>query len=150
MLAARLLLEMPERPTAILCFSDVIAYGVVQEANALGFAVPDDLSVVGFDDNPLAQRMRPALTTVRQDVAAKGHAAAAALTAAIERSRTGSGRRARHVLLPTELIIRDSTAKPSSRMNPLPSASSGGAWRQSRSGSRGDAEDDAEGDGLYI
>ena len=105
---------MPERPTAILCFSDVIAYGVVQEANALGLAVPGDLSVVGFDDNPLAQRMRPALTTVRQDVAAKGQAAAAALTAAIQRSRTGSGGRARNVLLPTELIIRDSTAKPSS------------------------------------
>ena len=113
--AARLLLELPERPTAILCFSDVIAYGVVQEANALGLTVPDDLSVVGFDDNPLAQRMRPKLTTVRQDVAAKGQAAAAALTAAIQRSRTGAGRRARDVLLPTELIIRDSTAEPSSK-----------------------------------
>jgi DNA-binding LacI/PurR family transcriptional regulator len=113
--SARLLLEMPERPTAILCFSDVIAYAVVQEAIVLGLAVPDDLSVVGFDDNPLAQRMRPALTTVRQDVAAKGQAAAAALTAAIQRSRTGSGGRTRNVLLPTELIIRDSTAKPSSR-----------------------------------
>ncbi len=112
--AARLLLETPERPTAILCFSDVIAYGVVQEAIVLGLAVPDDLSVVGFDDNPLAQRMRPSLTTVRQDVAAKGHAAAAALTAAIERTRTGAGPRVRNVLLPTELIIRDSTAEPSS------------------------------------
>jgi DNA-binding LacI/PurR family transcriptional regulator len=55
--------------------------------------------------------MRPALTTVRQDIAAKGHAAAAALTAAIERARTGATARTRHVLLPTELIVRDSTAK---------------------------------------
>jgi DNA-binding LacI/PurR family transcriptional regulator len=112
--SARLLLEVADRPTAILCFSDVIAYGVVHTASSLGLSVPDDLSVVGFDDNPLAKRMRPALTTVRQDVAAKGHAAAAALTAAIARSRSGAttGARARHVLLPTELIVRDSTAKP--------------------------------------
>jgi DNA-binding LacI/PurR family transcriptional regulator len=110
--AAQMLLKMDERPTAILCFSDVIAYGVVQAAHALDLGVPDDLSVVGFDDNPLAKRMRPALTTVRQDVAAKGHASAAALTAAIARSRTGATTRVRHVLLPTELIIRDSTAKP--------------------------------------
>ena len=84
----------------------------MQAANALGLSVPEDLSVVGFDDNPLAKRMRPALTTVRQDVAAKGHASAAALTAAIARSRNGTAGRIRHVLLPTELIIRDSTAKP--------------------------------------
>jgi DNA-binding LacI/PurR family transcriptional regulator len=110
--AAGILLDGPDRPTAILCYSDVVAYGVVQAAHARGLEVPDDLSVVGFDDNPLAQRMRPALTTVRQDVAAKGHAAAAALTAAITRGRNGMATRVRHVLLPTELVIRDSTAKP--------------------------------------
>ncbi len=110
--AAELLLDQVEPPTAILCFSDVVAYGVVQTAQARGLTVPDDLSVVGFDDNPLAKRMRPALTTVRQDVAAKGHAAAAALTAAIARGRAGTAARVRHVLLPTVLIVRDSTAKP--------------------------------------
>ncbi len=109
--AAQVLLDLPDRPTGILCFSDVIAYGVVQAALARGLAVPGDLSVVGFDDSPLAKRMRPALTTVRQDVAAKGHAAAAALTAAIGRSRNGSTKRVRNVLLPTELIVRDSTAR---------------------------------------
>ncbi len=110
--AARILLNSHDRPTAILCFSDAIAYGVVHAAQALGLDVPEDLSVVGFDDNPLAQRMRPALTTVRQDIAAKGRAAAVALTAVIERSRTGAKTRSHHVLLPTELVIRDSTAKP--------------------------------------
>lgn len=110
--AGRVLLDRPDRPTAVLCFSDVIAYEVVQAANALGLAVPHDLSVVGFDDNPLAQRMRPPLTTVRQDVAAKGRAAAAALTAAIDRSRTGAEAEVRHVLLPTELVVRLSTAGP--------------------------------------
>jgi DNA-binding LacI/PurR family transcriptional regulator len=75
--------------------------------------VPEDLSVVGFDDNPLARRVRPALTTVRQDVRAKGQAATAALTAAIEASRSGKkSPRAKRVLLPTELVVRDSTAPP--------------------------------------
>jgi len=76
----------------------------------LGIGVPGELSVVGFDDNPLAAQVRPGLTTVRQDVAAKGRAAAAALTAAIERARTGATAPAGgHVLLPTELVIRESS-----------------------------------------
>jgi DNA-binding LacI/PurR family transcriptional regulator len=107
--AARLLLQGAQRPTGILCFSDATAYGVVQGAVALGLDVPRDLSVVGFDDNPLAQRMHPPLTTVRQDVAEKGRAAAAALVAAIERSKAGTNGRVRHLVLPTELIVRAST-----------------------------------------
>ena len=87
--AVRDLLERPDRPTAVLCFSDVMAYRVVRTAEELGLRVPEDLSVVGFDDSPLARRMRPALTTVRQDVGGKGRAATAALTAAIEAARTG-------------------------------------------------------------
>ena len=109
---ARLLLDGPDRPTAVLCFSDAIAYGVIQAAGELGIRVPEDLSVVGFDDNPLAIRIRPALTTVAQDVKAKGRAAAAALTLAIEHARTGTVGEVDHVLLPTELIIRDSTRPP--------------------------------------
>ena len=107
------LLERPDRPTAVLCFSDVMAYRVVRTAEELGLRVPEDLSVVGFDDSPLARRMRPALTTVRQDVAGKGREATTALTAAIEAARTGkkSGR-AKRVVLPTELVVRDSTAPP--------------------------------------
>ena len=86
--------------------------GVLQAADEFGLVVPRDLSVVGFDDNPLAQRVEPPLTTVRQDVAAKGREAAAALTAAIERARAGTTAPARHVLLPTELVVRKSTAQP--------------------------------------
>jgi DNA-binding LacI/PurR family transcriptional regulator len=113
--SARLLLDTDDPPTAVLCFSDAIAYGVVRTAEDLGLRVPADLSVVGFDDNPIAGRMRPALTTARQDVVAKGRAAAAALTAAIERDRSGATGRARHVRLPTELVLRDSTAAPPTR-----------------------------------
>jgi DNA-binding LacI/PurR family transcriptional regulator len=107
--AGRLLLDRDDRPTAILCFSDVMAFWVVRAAEDLGLEVPADLSVVGFDDSPLARRMRPALTTVRQDVAEKGRAAAAALTESIELTQQGKSPRARHVLLPTELVLRAST-----------------------------------------
>ena len=93
--AALLLLAQDDPPTALLCFSDVMANGVVRAAEARGLRVPDDLSVVGFDDSPLAGRMRPALTTVRQPVEEKGHAAAAALTALIERTKVGRGQGSR-------------------------------------------------------
>ncbi len=112
--AAGVLLDLDEPPTAILCFSDVLAYWVVRAAEDRGLTVPRDLSVVGFDDNPLARRMRPALTTVRQDVEAKGRAAAAALIETIETVQAGGTPEARHVLLPTELVVRDSTAPPRS------------------------------------
>jgi DNA-binding LacI/PurR family transcriptional regulator len=107
---ARSLLDTDDRPTAVLCFSDVLALGVLRAAEDLGLAVPNQLSVVGFDDSPLARRVRPRLTTVRQDIAAKGRLAAAALTTAIAAGRTGERTRARHRMLPTELVVRQSTA----------------------------------------
>jgi DNA-binding LacI/PurR family transcriptional regulator len=106
--AARVLLDLPDRPTAVLCFSDAIAAAVLQEAADRGLRVPADLSVVGFDDNPLARRLRPALTTVRQDSRQKGRAAAAALTAVIAAGGSRHGD-ASHVLLPADLVVRDST-----------------------------------------
>ena len=108
--AATTLLVAPDRPTAVLCFSDVLAFGVVEAAAELGLAVPEDLSVVGFDDSPAASRRAPRLTTVRQDVGAKGRAAAQALITAIERARGDRKTRARHLVLPTELVVRQSTA----------------------------------------
>ena len=111
--AARSLLDGDERPTALLCFSDAIAAGAVRAADNLGIDVPGDLSIVGFDDSMLAVRTRPTLTTVRQDVEAKGRIATSVLIARIEQLRTGIGAtEADHVLLPTELVIRDSTARP--------------------------------------
>jgi DNA-binding LacI/PurR family transcriptional regulator len=98
-----------------------MAYRVVRTAEELGLRVPEDLSVVGFDDSPLARRMRPALTTVRQDVAGKGREATAALTAAIEAARTGKKpSRAKRVVLPTELVVRDSTAPPAGSVRARP------------------------------
>lgn len=113
--AGQTMLGLSERPTAILCFSDAMALGVVRAIQDAGLQVPEDISVVGFDDNPVARRAKPALTTVRQDVSAKGRAAAAALTQAIERAKTRPAARARHLMLPTELVVRDSTARPPHR-----------------------------------
>jgi DNA-binding LacI/PurR family transcriptional regulator len=110
--AARTLLLSPDPPTAVLCFSDVLAFGLVAVAAELGLSVPADLSVVGFDDTSAASRRAPRLTTVHQDVGAKGRSAAHALITAIERARTGAKTRARHIVLPTELVVRDSTAPP--------------------------------------
>ena len=108
--AGQALLAQPQRPTAIR-FSDAIAGGVIRAAQHAGLIVPDDVSVVGFDDNPIARRTQPTLTTVRQDVDAKGRAAINALKAAIQRAKNGSTpRRAKHLMLDTELIVRDSTA----------------------------------------
>jgi DNA-binding LacI/PurR family transcriptional regulator len=81
----------------------------VHTAQDLGLRVPQYLSVVGFDDSPVAARVRPALTTVRQDFAEKGRAAAAALTAALSGT---APKRARHRVLPTTLVVRDSSASP--------------------------------------
>ncbi|WP_231496058.1 LacI family DNA-binding transcriptional regulator [Cellulomonas sp. HZM] len=108
---ARTLLDLPERPTAVLCFSDLVAWTVERVARERGLAVPGDLSVVGYDDSPLARAAQPQLTTVRQDLAAKGRVAATTLTRAIARARgeEGAPTGPEHVLVPTELVVRAST-----------------------------------------
>jgi DNA-binding LacI/PurR family transcriptional regulator len=112
---ARVLLALDEPPTAILCFSDAIAVGVIGAIQDSGRTVPGDVSVVGFDDNPIARRTRPTLTTVRQDSRAKGRAATELLIAAMDRAEQVPPKRVRHLLLPTELVVRDSTASPSTK-----------------------------------
>jgi DNA-binding LacI/PurR family transcriptional regulator len=103
------LLAGDDPPTAVLCFSDLLAIGVLAAARARGLDVPGDLTVVGFDDSPVGRRSEPTLTTVRQDVAEKGRLAAAALIDTIERTRTGKKPKVRHHLLPTELVVRHSS-----------------------------------------
>jgi DNA-binding LacI/PurR family transcriptional regulator len=71
------------RPTAVMCASDALALAVIAAARELGLAVPRDVSVVGFDDSPLAALASPAMTSVRVDYAEFGEAAAGALLAAI-------------------------------------------------------------------
>ena len=114
--ALSMLLEADPEITGVLCFSDRFAAGVLAAALDRGLAIPGELSIVGFDDSPVASNSRPALTTVRQDLAGKGHAAAERLIAAV-RAKAGTNTEstketpdaAGHVVLPVELIVRDST-----------------------------------------
>jgi DNA-binding LacI/PurR family transcriptional regulator len=70
------LFALADRPTAVMAMSDRLAIGVMEAARAAGLAVPDDVSVTGFDDIAAAAHARPALTTVRQELRLKGYAAA--------------------------------------------------------------------------
>ena len=94
--------------TGLLCFSDQLAIGATQSVLRLGRRVPDDLSIVGFDDVPRASTWDPPLTTIRQPLVDKGRAAADLLLELIER------RPARRIELPIELVVRSSTAAPPS------------------------------------
>jgi DNA-binding LacI/PurR family transcriptional regulator len=107
--AARALLDRPDRPTGVLCVSDAFALEVLRAAADLGLRVPEDVSVVGYDDSRVAAMTRPPLTTVRQDVVAKGRLAVTALVRAIEDPDSTSPER---IVIPAELVVRASTAPP--------------------------------------
>ena len=104
--AATALLALPDPPTAIFAFNDNIAIGAIQAARARGLRVPDDLSVVGFDDVEHATIVTPALTTVRQPLAEMGRTAVSLLSRLMERQSFET----LHVELATRLVVRDSTA----------------------------------------
>jgi LacI family transcriptional regulator len=106
--AARELFELLEPPTAIFAGSDEQAFGVAEAARVTGRRIPEDLSIVGFDDLPISRWVSPALTTVRQPLADMGRTAAEMLLTMIDR-REPSGRQ---VELATELIVRSSTGPP--------------------------------------
>ncbi|MEO5877369.1 MAG: LacI family DNA-binding transcriptional regulator [Streptosporangiaceae bacterium] len=80
---ARDLLSRPDRPTAVFCFSDSIAYGVYAAARGLGLGVPRDISVCGYDDHPLSTLLTPALTSVDWDVGGVADAAVTLVVAAL-------------------------------------------------------------------
>ena len=102
------LLDLPERPTAVFAATDEIAAGVIEAARVRGLRVPEDLSVVGFDDTDVARLLSPPLTTVRQPLREMGRVA---LRTAL-RLADGETLESHHVELATELIVRDSTAEP--------------------------------------
>lgn len=104
------LLSQPrsERPTALFATDSILTAGAFQGVQALGLAVPVDVSVIGFDDVEWMTMVRPAVTVVDQPVYELGKRAAEQLMARIEGDRGP----ARHVLLDTTLIVRDSCAAP--------------------------------------
>lgn len=102
------LLDLPEPPTAVFAGNDEIAAGVIEAGRARGLRVPDDLSVVGFDDTGLARLTSPPLTTVRQPLQQLGNVA---LRTAL-RLASGETLDSHHVELATELVVRSSAAAP--------------------------------------
>jgi LacI family transcriptional regulator len=106
--AAEQLLSLPEPPTAIFGFNDNVAIGVLHAARKRGLSVPDDLSVVGFDDTEPARIVTPQLTSVRQPLAEMGRMGVSLLVRLIEGQRVDALR----LELATKLVVRDSTAPP--------------------------------------
>jgi LacI family transcriptional regulator len=109
--AMRALLALSEPPTAVFAASDLMAAGAVRAAQERGLSVPDDVSLVGFDDIQLAALMQPPLTTIRQDKAGLGNAAADALTRMVDAPEAAPA----VVTLPVELVPRTSTGAPPRR-----------------------------------
>jgi DNA-binding LacI/PurR family transcriptional regulator len=98
---------LDQQPTAVMCDDDIIAAGLYLAARDRGLRLPDDLSVIGFDDMDFARVLEPSLTTVSLDAELLGASAFELLEAQM------SGRRSRkRIVLPAELLVRDSTAEP--------------------------------------
>ncbi len=107
--AALALLDATRRPTAVLAMSDQLAVGALAAARELDLRVPDDLSVVGWDDSASARASDPALTTIRQSLHDQGRTCARLLLAAI------GGELAEDDLVhlaPWQLVTRESTVPP--------------------------------------
>jgi LacI family transcriptional regulator len=105
---ASVLLELPHPPTAIFASNDVSAFGVMEAVQEHGLRIPDDVSVVGFDDIPQAVHVHPPLTTVRQPLVEMGRTATRMLLEYIKDPQ----RLIERVELPTELVIRQSCRPP--------------------------------------
>ncbi|MFC8304911.1 LacI family DNA-binding transcriptional regulator [Specibacter sp. NPDC057265] len=98
--------KMPEY-TAIFAGNDEMAFGIIHGLHDNGIRVPEDVSIIGFDDLPVARHLLPPLTTVRQDFSALGAKAMEVLRAAME--NRDSPQRSK---IPTELMVRQSTSSP--------------------------------------
>ena len=103
--AASRLLDAAEQPTAIFAFNDNTAIGALRVARQRGIRVPEDLSIMGFDDSEHSAIVTPALTTVRQPLAEMGRMAVSLLVRILDGQRL----EALHIELKTRLIVRAST-----------------------------------------
>lgn len=101
-------LDLPAPPTAIFASNDVMAMGCMDAVRNRGLRVPDDVSIVGFDDIPQASLVRPALTTINQPLEKMGRVATQVLLDLLKHPE----KEAERIELPTELILRDSCSMP--------------------------------------
>ncbi|HEY4113745.1 MAG TPA: LacI family DNA-binding transcriptional regulator [Rhizomicrobium sp.] len=109
--AAEKLLEAAERPTAIFASNDDMAAAAVSVAHRLGFDVPRDLSIVGYDDTPVSATVWPALTTVHQPIADMARAAVGVLLDQIRAKRGGAPAKPVRKLLGFTLVFRESSGR---------------------------------------
>lgn len=109
-LGAQTWIAMEDRPTAVFCASDQLAMGFIAELSRHDFKVPDDVSVMGFDDIELAEQFIPPLTSIRQDRLMIGETAAKMLMARIVTPNAENLEQA--AVLPISLVIRESTGSP--------------------------------------
>lgn len=110
--AARMLLQLDPRPSAIFCSNDDMAAAAVAIAHGIGLRVPEDITITGFDDTAVATTIWPALTTVHQPVTAMGHAAVRLMLEAIRRNRRGQGALDEHQVMKFSLVKRESSSAP--------------------------------------
>ena len=108
--AARQLLELEQRPTAIFCSNDDMAAAAMAMGHGMGIRIPDELTVVGFDDTPMATTLWPELTTIRQPVTAMGKAAVALMLEEVRARRNGRHHDATHQVMKHALVKRQSSA----------------------------------------
>jgi LacI family transcriptional regulator len=101
--AVRRLYALEDRPSAVAALSDFHAFAFMREARLLGWSVPDDVSVIGFDDIECYSPHLPVLTTVHQPFSEIGERAAHLL---VRRLETGPDSARQHIMLPTSLVIR--------------------------------------------
>lgn len=102
------LLRLPQPPSAIVCASDVVAFGALDAAKRLGARVPDELSVIGYDDLAMAGWEAFALTTVRQPLTQMAKRAVRVLLERLERGASPPQRE----IFPPQLVKRETTAPP--------------------------------------
>jgi LacI family transcriptional regulator len=114
--AAESLLALDPRPTAIFASNDDMAAATVAVAHRIGLDVPSDLTVVGFDDSPIATTIWPELTTIRQPIAEMAREALALLVRQIRAKRSATPEAPSHEVMDFALVRRQSDAAP--RMRP--------------------------------
>ena len=101
------LLALPQPPTAIFCYNDMSALGAMRQIRRHGLRIPEDISVVGFDDLYISEYLAPPLTTVRQPMRQMGRMAMETLLQLFAGVESGN-----EIRVPGELIVRESTAPP--------------------------------------
>ncbi len=105
---ATALLAMPDPPTAIFASNDVMAMGVMDAVRDRGLRIPEDVSIIGFDDIPQASLVHPALTTINQPLEKMGRVATQMLLDLLNQPEKSPGR----IELPTQLVVRETCNRP--------------------------------------